>query len=126
MCFALYEFRDRQSSYCATVYLEDFIDFWKHLLAPELFLPFPPMENWSSFSWIFQIFQWKRQHLIMLLAPTLRSWVYQCLGDCSQSSPGSRRHGDGGEAHGEEEEMPGVKKGAVRVEMEKSGKPNAV
>lgn len=50
----------------------------------------------------------------MLSAPTLRSWVYQCLGDCSQSSPGSRRHGGGGEAHGEEEEMPGVKKGAVK------------
>lgn len=60
MCFALYEFRERQSSYCATVYLEEFIDFWKHFLVPRLFLPFPSMENWPSFNCIFQ---WIRQHL---------------------------------------------------------------
>lgn len=79
-----------ERDWVATVYLEDFIDFWNHFLLSKLFI-FHWTENWSSFNWIFYVFQWKKAISYIIIGSHVSHQFYQCLGDSSQTSPGNIR-----------------------------------
>lgn len=91
-CVLIYMNLERH--WVAIVYLEDFIDFWKHFLLPKLFLFFTELKTGHHSIGSSRFFMEKATSYI-IIGSHMSYQVYQCLGDSSQTSPGDIKQLEG-------------------------------
>lgn len=114
-CFPLYELRERWCSYWAPVYLEDFIDFWKHLQSLNYFLLFLQWKTGHHSIGSFRFFSGKGNILYCYWLLSQGPELTTVLETVQRAVLAAE---DTGGAHREGEEMPGIEKGVLKGDME--------
>ena len=126
-CFPLYELRERRCSYWAPVYLEDFVDFWKHLQSLNYFLLFLQWKTGHHSIGSFRFFSGKGNILYCYWLLSQGPGLTSVLETARRAVLAAE---DTGGAHRGGEEMPGIRKGywkgKRKVRKAKHCEPQAV